>query len=90
MSITKRYFTSLFEQPLVGFVDLLNRDGLDVGRDAVLAAEVEHSLGLRDPADRASREAAPAHDQVEQPRRASGSSGAPTSVMVPSSRRSAR
>jgi hypothetical protein len=39
------------QQPLVGLVDLLHRDELDVGGDVVLAAEVEHLLGLADAAD---------------------------------------
>ena len=32
MSIEKRYFTSDFSKPLVGLVDLLDRDHLDIGR----------------------------------------------------------
>jgi hypothetical protein len=39
------------EHALVGLVDLLDRDHLDIGGDAVLAAEVEHLLGLGDAAD---------------------------------------
>src|SRR3954451_17285141 len=39
------------DQPLVGFIDLLDRDHLDVGGDIVLAAKVEHPLRLRQAAD---------------------------------------
>ena len=63
MSIEKRYFTFELEQPLVGLVDLLNRDDLDVGGDVVLAAEVEHLLRLGDAADERAGEAAAAQDQ---------------------------
>jgi hypothetical protein len=40
-----------FHEPVVGLVDALDGDDLDVRGDAVLAAEVEHLLGLRDAAD---------------------------------------
>ena len=39
------------EQPLVGFVDLLDRDDLDIGSDVLRAAKVEHLLGFGDAAD---------------------------------------
>jgi hypothetical protein len=39
------------QQALVGLVDPLDRDHLHIGDDAVLAAEVEHLLGLGDAAD---------------------------------------
>ena len=51
MSIEKRYFTSDLMQPFVGFVDVLDRNDLDIGRDVVLAAEVEHLLRFGDAAD---------------------------------------
>src|SRR2546425_2087359 len=35
-------------QPVVGFVDPLDWNHLDVGRDPVLGAEVQHLLGLPD------------------------------------------
>ena len=54
----KRYFTSDLSQPLVGFVDLLDGDDFDIGGDVVLAAEVEHLLGLGDAADERAGEAA--------------------------------
>ena len=69
MSITKRYFTSLLQQPLVGLVDLLDADQLDVGRDPVLGAEVEHLLRLADAADGRAGEAPPLEQQVERRRR---------------------
>ena len=73
------------EQSLVGFVDLLDRDDFDVGGDVVLAAEVEHLLGLRDAADGRAGEAAASEDQAE---RGDGERllGAPTSVRLPSRR----
>ena len=40
------------QQPVIGFVHLLDGDDLDVGRDVMFAAEVEHFLGFRYPADR--------------------------------------
>jgi hypothetical protein len=39
------------DHPFVRLVDLLDRDDLDVGRNVVLAAEVEHLLGLGNAAD---------------------------------------
>jgi len=53
------------QHPLVRLVDLLDRDDLDVRRDAVLGAEVEDLLGLRDAADERAGQAAPLHDHVE-------------------------
>ena len=53
------------EQPLVGFVDLLDGDDFDVGGDVVLAAEVEHLLRLGDAADGRAGEAAAAQDEAE-------------------------
>ena len=73
------------EHALVGCVDLLDRDHLDVGDDAVLGAEVEHLLGLRDAADERAGERAALQDQVERRRATDAASGgAPTSTMVPS------
>src|ERR1700760_3602875 len=40
-----------FQQSLISFVDLLDRDDFNVGGDVVLAAEVEHLLRLRDAAN---------------------------------------
>ena len=56
----------LLQQALVGFVDLLDRDRLDVGDDAVLGAEVEHLLRLADAADRGAGEVAARQDQLER------------------------
>ena len=42
------------EQPLVGFIDLLDGNDFDIGSDVVCAAKVEHLLGLGDTADRRS------------------------------------
>src|SRR5262245_787456 len=49
-------FHVALRQPVEGLVDLLDRNHLDVGRDAVLRAEVQHLLGLPDAADDRSRE----------------------------------
>ena len=40
-----------FEQALVGLVDLVHADHLDVAGDVVLPAEIEHLLGLGETAD---------------------------------------
>lgn len=45
MSITKRYFTLPVERALVGLIDPLGADHLDVSDKAVLGAEVQHSCG---------------------------------------------
>ena len=39
----------VLEHALVGLVDLIDRDHLDIGGDSLLAAEVEHLLRLVDP-----------------------------------------
>src|ERR1035441_2306827 len=39
------------EQSLVGFVDLLDRDHLNIRREVVRSAKVQHLLGLGDAAD---------------------------------------
>src|ERR1700674_1759891 len=44
------------EHAVVGDVDLLDGDGLDVCDDAALVAEVEHLLRLRDAADQRARD----------------------------------
>ena len=84
ISIEKRYFTSDLEQPFVGFVDLLDGDHFDVGGDVVLAAEVEHLLGLGNPADgiEPDRLRRPMN-QAERVRPGSGFAGAPTSRQGP-------
>ena len=53
------------DQPLVGFVDLLDRDDFDVGSDIVLAAEAEHFLRLGNAADNRAGQIAAAHQQRE-------------------------
>ena len=53
------------EQPLVSFVDLLDRDHFDVGGDVVLAAKIEHLLGFGNAADGRAGEAAAAEDEAE-------------------------
>src|SRR5260221_634433 len=45
------------EQALVSLVDVLNRDGFDLGSDPTLTAEIEHFLGFSDAADGAARKA---------------------------------
>src|ERR1700722_2021758 len=68
MSITNRYFTSL-QHPLVGLVDLLHGDHLDVAHDLVLRAEIEHLLRRRaTPSDRerGRREARPSRFRAKR------------------------
>ena len=66
--MTKRYLTSLFEETLVGLIDLLDGDDFDVGGDVVLATEVEHFLGFGEAANGGAGEAAAAKDEVERRR----------------------
>ena len=54
------------EHPLVGLVDLVGGDDLDLGADAVLGAEVEHLLGLGDAADHRAGVGAAAADQRQR------------------------
>ncbi len=53
------------DDPVIGFVDLLDRDHLDVADDAVLGAEIEHLLGLRDATNERTREMTPREDHAE-------------------------
>src|SRR3954464_14398044 len=53
------------QDALPGLVDLIGGDDLDLCRDAVLSAEVEHLLRLADAADRRPGEAAALRDQRE-------------------------
>src|SRR3990172_12730175 len=53
------------EQSLVGLVDLLDRDALDIRGDVMCAAEVEHLLGLADAADGRAGEAAAPEEEPE-------------------------
>ncbi len=67
---------------LVGGVDVGSGDGLDLGGDTVLGAEVEHLLRLLDAADVAAGERATAPISDITPTE-SGSPGAPTHTMAP-------
>lgn len=53
------------QDPLVGLVDLVGRDDLDLGADAVPGAEVEHLLCLTDAADQRTGVRPALHDQRE-------------------------
>src|SRR5262245_54552365 len=53
------------QEPLVGLVDLLDRDQLGVRHDAALGAEVEHLLGLGDAADPGPGELAARQEEAE-------------------------
>src|SRR6516225_139581 len=59
-------FHILLQQTVIGLVDLLYADLLDVRRDAVLAAEIEHLLRLAYAANRGTRQAPSAEEQVER------------------------
>src|SRR5262245_51594523 len=54
------------EHALVGVVDSCGCDALDVARDAVRAAVIEHLLRLPDAADERAHERSPAADQRER------------------------
>src|SRR5207249_487721 len=53
------------EQPLVGFVDLLNRNDFHIGVDVVFAAKVEHLLCFGDAANHRAGETASPNDEAE-------------------------
>src|SRR6516225_1117307 len=53
------------EQSRVGFVDLLDGNDLNIGRDVMRAAKVEHLLGLGDTADGRAGEAASFEQKAE-------------------------
>src|SRR5712692_8942094 len=52
-------------EALVGFVDLLDADQLDVGGDAVLGAEIKHLLRFADAADGGTGQPPPLEQQAE-------------------------
>jgi hypothetical protein len=58
-------FDVLSEHALPRFVDLLNRNDLDVRRDPMLRAELQHLLGLRNAADGRAGKIAAWQQQVE-------------------------
>src|SRR5690606_18485468 len=53
------------DHPVVGVVDLVGGDDLDLGADAVLGAELQHLLGLGDAADHGTGQRAPERGQME-------------------------
>ena len=83
MSITKRYFTSLFNDPLVGLVDLLHRDELDVRHEWCSAQKSSISwVSLIPPMSEPASERPLVSN--EKTFNDSGSTGAPTLTMTPS------
>ena len=58
-------FHVALEEAVVGFVDLLDGDALDVGGDVVLGAKIEHFLGFAKAADGGAGEAVAAEDEIE-------------------------
>jgi hypothetical protein len=72
------------EHALVGFVDLVGADHLDVGDDAVFGAEVEHLLGLGIPPIIEPASARRFMIRLNTCGDGCGEAGAPTSTMVPS------
>jgi hypothetical protein len=52
-------------KPLVRVVDLLDLDDLDVRRDSLVRAEIEHLLRLADPADSRACQAVAPEQQIE-------------------------
>src|SRR5580765_1301132 len=53
------------QQSLVSFVDFLDWNNFDVGRDVMFAAKVEHLLGFGDAANGRTGQAMATHDQAE-------------------------
>ena len=60
-----RLRVGVLQQQLPGLVDVLGRNDLDVGREPMGGAEVEHLLCLGDPADEAAADADAARDELE-------------------------
>ena len=50
------------QHTFIRFVDLLNRDDLDISRDVVTATEVQHVLGFTDTADKRPSQPSATHD----------------------------
>ena len=65
ISIEKPILHVGLHHPLVGLIDLSDRDHFDVGGDVVRPAEVEHLLRLGDAADRRAGETAASEDETE-------------------------
>ena len=57
------------DDPVVGVVDLIAADDLDLGAQAMLSTEVQHLLRFSDAADRRTGEAPPVVHQSESPHR---------------------
>jgi len=53
------------QQPLVSFVDLLDRDHFNIRGNPMRPAKIEHLLSLGDAADRRPGKAAPSHNEPE-------------------------
>ena len=58
-------FNIALDQALVSFVDLLNRDHLDVRGNIMLPAKVQHLLRFGDAADKRAGETAPIDDEIK-------------------------
>src|SRR6516165_629712 len=56
----------VFEEAVVGLVDLLNGDFLDVRGDCMVSTEVEHLLGFLDATDGGAGETVTAEEQIER------------------------
>src|SRR5690348_5945332 len=54
----------VLEQSLIGLVDLVHGDELDLGVDVLLGAEIEHFLGFRNAADGRAADGAVPPDEV--------------------------
>jgi len=80
ISMTKRYFTSLFSKAFVGFVDLLHPDQFDIRGNAVIGAEIQHFLGLPNPPDPGTGQLVPVQKSDRTTRRATASA-----VLLPAS-----
>src|ERR1700676_3445850 len=61
----KAIFYIALAEPIVGLVDLLHGDQLDVRCNSILGAKVQHLLGFPDTADGGTSQATALHQQVE-------------------------
>ena len=61
----KAVFHITFQHAFVRFIDILNLNHFDICSDTMLAAEIEHFLGLGDAADERAGEAAASEEKAE-------------------------
>src|ERR1700745_959091 len=69
MSMTKRYLDPALEHPRIGLFDVLDRNLLDLGQDAVFGTKIEQFLSFLDSADQRTGKMAADADQISNRRR---------------------